>query len=490
MRHIGPVAAVALVLLLASLNYLAGIGEPRRVVWDESYYVTSTQRYEEGSAQFASHPPLGLMLIAAGDALLRVNRGIDTTVLGREKKISGEQLPEQFSFVGERATSGAFAVAGAAAFFALMLALTRSVIAAALLANLYIFENAFIVQFRAAQLDSFEVFFTICALLCFVALIRRGARGSLALDFALGAVCGLAMMVKLNAAVVTVLGVMVVLHRAGLGRSGRSRGKRFALAARDGGVMLGGGVLAVVAVFSLHVALGRHPPNTQSPAGLQDSRFISATYRDYLEGSRPLSPAVVLAAADDYARFMSADFAGMTRVDSNASGALQWPLHRKTINYRWDFRGGVTRYVQLTGNLFDWMLALVAPIAATGLLILRKLRPCAATDPDRRALMTMLLLEYAVFMAAHVWLGTQRVTYFYHYFIGLLLAFCLVPLVWMEAADRWQRLRTRLEPVMAGATALLLASFIFYAPLTFHRPLSHAECERRNLFQHVVDCHS
>jgi dolichyl-phosphate-mannose-protein mannosyltransferase len=60
--------------------------------------------------------------------------------------------------------------------------------------------------------------------------------------------------------------------------------------------------------------------------------------------------------------------------------------------------------------------------------------------------------------------------------------------VWMEAADRWPALRLRLEPVMAGATALLLASFIFYAPLTFHRPLSHAECERRNLFQHVVDC--
>jgi hypothetical protein len=45
-----------------------------------------------------------------------------------------------------------------------------------------------------------------------------------------------------------------------------------------------------------------------------------------------------------------------------------------------------------------------------------------------------------------------------------------------------------MEPLLAGATVLLLASFLFYAPLTFHRPLTHAQCERRNLFQQVVEC--
>jgi hypothetical protein len=39
-------------------------------------------------------------------------------------------------------------------------------------------------------------------------------------------------------------------------------------------------------------------------------------------------------------------------------------------------------------------------------------------------------------------------------------------------------------------TALLLVSFVFYSPLNFHRPLTHLECERRNTFQHVVDCRS
>lgn len=472
-------AALVWVALLAALNYLVGIGEPRHPVWDESYYLTSIQRYRDGTAQFASHPPLGLMLLAAGEALWQDNRNLDTTALGRDKQVSGDRLPENFSFTGERVASGAFAVAGAVAFFALMLALTRCVLAAALLANLYVFENAFIVQFRAAQLDAFLVFFVICALWCLVVRVHNRGRGSRVLDFAFGMACGLAAMVKLNAGVLALSGVMVVLWDAR---------QRLVTAARAGAIMLTGGVLAVIAVLSLHVALAPHPPDSTSSAGQKDGRFVSANYSDYLRGKRPFSPTVVLAAARDYGHFVSADFAGMSRSDPNSSNALQWPLHYKTINYRWDARAGQTSYVQLTGNLFGWWVALIAPLAAAGLLILQKLRPCATTQPERRVLLTLLLVQYLAIMALHLWLGTQRVMYLYHYFIGLVVAFCLVPLAWQEAADRWPGLRGRLEPVMTGGTFLLLASFAFYAPLTFHRPLTQTQCEWRNLFQHVVDC--
>ena len=501
-RH--AAAALLLVAMLATVNYSVGIAYPDRPVWDESYYLTSTQRYEDGIAQFASHPPLGLMLIAAGDALLQVNRGIDTTALGRDKKVSGESLPPGFSFAGERAASAAFAVAGAVAFFALMLALTQSVIAAALLANLYVFDNAFIAQFRAAQLDAFQMFFAICAVLCFVVGIRRAgsstharspyARDSYATSFAFGLSCGLAAMVKLNAVALALLGILLLFERARASwgkparRTSASRGKLAARAALDAAVMIVGGLLSVIAVLSLYVAVSRHPPDATTPAGNKDSAFVSPTYRAYLQGTRSFSPAVVWAATEDYARFIASDFTGMTRTDSNASGALQWPLNEKTINYRWDTRGAETRYVQLSGNLFGWLLALTAPVAALGLLVLQKLRPRASADPQRRILMTVLLIQYVAFMALHVWLGTQRVMYIYHYFIGLLLAFCLVPLVWMEAADRWPPVRARTEPLLAGVTALLLASFLFYAPLTFHRPLTHTECERRNVFQRVVEC--
>ena len=487
-KSIPVAAAVALVALLASLTYLVDIGHPGYPVWDESYYLTTTIRYEEGIAQFASHPPLALMLIAAGDELLQVNRGVDTTIIGVDKKVAGEQIPKQFSFAGVRVASGVFAVAGAVAFFALMLALTGSVIASVFLANLYVFENAYIVHFRAAHLDGFQIFFTLCMLLCFVACIKRGTRSSALLDFTLGLACGLASMVKVNAIVLAALGVMIVAWRARMSWNEQPAWKVATRAVRDGGLMVAGGLLAIFAVFSLHVLVGQRPPDINTPAGQKDIKFVSAPYLEYLQGKRPFSPAVVIAATEGYSRFMHDDFTGITHVDSNASWPMQWPLHEKTINYRWDAVNGITRYVQLCGNQFSWALALLAPLAALSLLILQKLHPCAAKDPHRRTILVMLLLQYVVFMAVHAWLGTQRVMYLYHYFIGLLLAFCLVPLVWMEAADRWRGLQTRLVPVMAGATVLLLASFAFYAPLTYHLPLSHAECERRNALQQIVDC--
>jgi dolichyl-phosphate-mannose--protein O-mannosyl transferase len=102
----------------------------------------------------------------------------------------------------------------------------------------------------------------------------------------------------------------------------------------------------------------------------------------------------------------------------------------------------------------------------------------------------MLLIEYVAFMALHCFLGLFRVMYLYHYFIGLLLAFTLLPLVFREAVDRWPAVRKWQTPALAGLTALLLASFIFYSPLNFHRPLTYPQCEWRNSFQHVVNCRS
>jgi len=50
---------------LATLNFAVGLDQPAGAIWDESYYLTSVQRYRDHTAQFASHPPLGLMLITA-----------------------------------------------------------------------------------------------------------------------------------------------------------------------------------------------------------------------------------------------------------------------------------------------------------------------------------------------------------------------------------------------------------------------------------------
>jgi dolichyl-phosphate-mannose-protein mannosyltransferase len=185
---------------------------------------------------------------------------------------------------------------------------------------------------------------------------------------------------------------------------------------------------------------------------------------------------------------MADDFEGIPRTDPNGSRPLEWPLHRKAINYRWDSTDGNTAYVQLTGNLFNWMLALAALIGSVAWLVVARLRRWPTAHPERRALMGMLLLQYFAFMAVHIYIGEQRVMYLYHYFIALLLTFFLIPLLWAEAAEHWPKLRPRQEALLGGMVALTWACFIFYAPLTFHWYLTHSQCEWRNVLQHIVNC--
>jgi dolichyl-phosphate-mannose-protein mannosyltransferase len=487
-RRIGLAAAAVLVAAVASVNFLAGLGDPPHPIWDESYYLTAVARYEGGIAQFASHPPLGIALITAGDELLNPNRGIDTRRLGWDKKIAGDQIPRGYSFAGVRLAPGVFAVLGAVLFFALMYVLCESVLGALALANLYVFQNAFIVQFRAGQLDAFQIAFALAALLCFVSSMRGHARIAPLLDLGFGVSYGLANMVKVNVAVLALLGPLLIARRVASGWRSEPRGRLWLRAARDALIMLAGCFVAVAGVFTVHFALNRLPPIAASPAGARDSAFITAPYAQYLHRERPLSPAVVWAAAADYTRFMVSDFKGVAREDPNGSSPLEWLVGRGTINYRWDSSGSHTAYVQLVENPFSWMLGLAALLAALAFAGAQPLGLWPAASRDRRALILALLAQYLFFMAVHAYIGTLRVVYLYHYFIGLLLTFCLVPLLAEQIAERWPVLRARKASLTWTMVGLLWAGFALYAPLSYHWPLTHSQCEWRNVLGHVVDC--
>ena len=548
-QGLGFAPAALIVALVASINFLANLGYPAAPIWDESYYLTAVARYEERIAQFASHPALGLQLITAGDVLLHPNRKLDTRSIGWDKKVAGDQLPKGYSFAGVRLMPGVFGALGAVAFFALMYVLTQSVIAALAFSNLYVFENALIVHFRAAQLDPFQIAFVLATLLCFAVSARRGGRSSPGVDALYGASCGFACMAKLNASVLAFMGLMLIVRRIGIGWRTSPRLKLLLVGARDGLLMTGGCFAAIALIATLHVALNPIAPIAASPAGHKDLGFVTPVYAAYLHRERGLSPAVVLDASKDYLNFMFADLKGVPKTDPNGSKPLVWPLMRGTINYRWDSTGNRTAYVQLAGNPVGWYLGLVALVASAWLVLswtwqaarraigaqapqpvsaprgkgaevrrakgasaprtktsgpprVKAAAPAAAaasteaavgltrsrSDPARRALIVMLLAQWLVYMSVHAYIGIERVMYLYHYFIALMISWCLVPLVFAEAAERWPALRARQVPILAGMAVLLWAGFIFYAPLTFHWYLTHDQCEWRNVLQHIVTC--
>lgn len=465
-----------LVAAVASAVFLPRLGEPKGAVWDESYYLTALERQLEHRAQFASHPPLGFLLMATG-ARLAGDRESETPHLGRDKKIPGKAIPPTYDYRGARTAGAVAGVLGAVAFYGLMFALTERIGAALLLSNLFTFENAFAAQFRAAQLDGFFVFFILLALYALVLALRRD-RPAPWLEIGFGAAVGLAAMVKL-AAVCLAFGGVALLARRLLLRRGSAEpvavdvGRCIA----SGLTMTAGFIAAVALVFTWQTLDGYRPPDAQSAAGRKDVAFVSPLYADYLQGRRPLDASVVVAAAWDDWTYMTADMAGMPRRDANGSSPAAWPLMQRPILYRWDKTGPETRYVALIGNPAGWALGLCGLIAGLWTAL-------CASSPRRRATASALLALWGVFMICHLCLGQTRVMYLYHYFPGLILSWTLLAVALAEGMDR--RSATALGLPLQAIGVAHLAAFLLIAPFSFHTPLTHGWCEIRSLA--AIDC--
>lgn len=484
-----------LVLAIAYCCFVVNRADPPHIFWDENYHVTSAERYLAGVAHFEPHPPLGLMLIAAGEAWSGANAGIDKQVLVTTKQISGDALPKGFSFAGMRLMPSWFAAFGALAFFALMHALFPNRLHALLLSSLYLFENAFTVHFRAVHLDSFQMFFSITALWQFVRLWQRTTPLQPRHYAGLAALCGLAIMVKVNAAVLLVLFPMLYFKDVRTQHPERPPVWIADFASKSGAAMAALG-LVIFAVFYLHAALTPHLPEASTPAGSQDLANMSPGYRVYLEQHRPLTPAMVLTIADDYYKFMEKDHKGVPKLDTskpgeNGSHPLHWPFHDRNINYRWDSADGKTAYVQLVGNQLAWYSGTAAVIFCMILIVNYRL----FAIPLRGSLRTYHLIEvftglYLAFMALHLWIITQRVMYLYHYFLGLLFSYVLLALLWQYLSEVHAAFARHRTAILAGACGAFLASYLFFLPLSNHWPMTKEQCERRNIsISHIVDCH-
>lgn len=471
--------------------FVRGRAEPAHLFWDENYHVTSAERYIEGIAQLEPHPPLGLMLIAAGEELSGTNQDIDKHSLVNKKQIPGEELPRGFDFSGMRLMPSLFAAFGALAFFGLMLSLFENRLHALLLSGLYLFENAFTVHLRAVHLDSFQLFFCIASLWRFISLWRRTTPLSTCNYAGLTALVTLGIMVKVNAVVLLLLPPILYAHEAV-----RQRAFKPQDLLRKASLSLLSLFAVTFAVFYVHATLTRQLPNQNTPAGGQDIANMSPEYQRYLREHQPLTPFMVITIARDYFKFMEKDHKGVPKLDTskpgeNGSHPLHWPFHDRNINYRWDSANGKTAYVELVGNQLAWYSGTVAVVFSLLLIVNHRLFGVhPACSPRTYQLIEIFTGLYVAFMVMNLWLISQRVMYLYHYFIGLVLSYVLLALAWQycsETSTRFARYKTE---ILAGTMTLYLASYLFFLPLSNHWPLTKAECEKRNIWiSHIVSCH-
>ncbi len=385
------------------------LGRVQAPVWDETYYIASTARFHEGRTQFASHPPLGIMLIAGGDMASGLNAGADWQKVGAERAIPAEAMPAGFDYRGPRLAPALFGVIGAGLFCLLMIQLTASARAGALLSLLFVADTALLVQLRSAQLDSFQMAFILAALLAALASWRSGKARHFAL-FGLFIAC--AALVRANGLVTGLIGLILLWPAL--------RRRDWALLLRQAGAGAGGGLAALALTFAAFHALSPLPPDPATAVGRDNARFLSPHHAATLEsGGRDLRGA--LEGLSDYRRYMANDLAITPAADANGSHPAQWLLARGTILYRADRRPGYEELIGLVPNLAAWLVSLLGVLTS---LLPSRLRG----DPPR----AMLLAAWIANMAVLQYLDGMRVLYLYHYFIPLLLGHAM-------AAHEWQR---------------------------------------------------
>lgn len=466
----------ALVLAVALLVNLGDLENPSGALWDESYYLTTTQRYLEGRAQYASHPPLGLMLMAGGARLIGGRVPETTHFMVALKKVTGEQIPDNYDFFAVRFASALCSALASVAFFSMMLWWTRRPRFAALATIPMLFDNALIVQSRAAQLDGPQLLFTVLALWAFLAALR-GTRGA---NVAFGICVGLAATVRMNGALLGLLGLAILW--AAIRREGWGWGRL-----REAAAMLVPFVATVAAMMLLHVAITPGMP-VFDEAGSKDLLYMSPQYQHWLATGGILTPAVAWDAIAGYWRFMLADLAGMTRTDPNGSHPLLWPIGQRTITYRWAASNRGTSYVQLVPNLAGWWAAVAAFLVMLvdwARRVVRQERPIREVT-DVAA--TTLCGWYGLFLGVNIALAQSRVMYIYHYFMGLVAAYTLLALLlarWLDPGV--PSIATRRRVAILGGTAIIVM-FLALFPLTYNVRLSESVCNAYNGVLPVVRC--
>jgi dolichyl-phosphate-mannose--protein O-mannosyl transferase len=472
---------LGLITAIGYFTYVHGFSNPPAFFWDENYHIASAQKYLHGVYFMEQHPPLGKLLIAAGEALINQNP-VDNQFLGTDY---GTQIPEGFSFAGYRLFPVLLAWLTAPLLFLVFRKLMKSDVLGALLSCLYLFDNSLIVHLRGAMLEPMLLFFSVLTILAFLHLreeedLRRF--GGFAVLFGAAFACVLT---------TKVVGLVLVLLLPVLIYGTRYDMPRFQRLVACGGVAF---LCVYIAVWQTHFALGK----TINPV-LPDEGYYQASpsYKAILTAGASHSLRWFPVMLRDSLAFVGHYNGGVPRLDlckneENGSPWFLWPLGARSINYRWETPdGGLYQYLYLQVNPAIWWAAFAGVIVAVGLLLSSFVSDTRSSLQNRPLLLTFVAL-YGGYMAAISQIS--RVMYLYHYFLPLIFSFCILALVSMEIRriGPWAITATLRAGILLSFVAAVFLSYEFFRPLSNYEPISDGKFMHRALLDiwelHCVNC--
>jgi len=474
---------LGLVTVLSYFTFFHGYSNPPHLFWDENYHVASAQKYLNGVYFMEQHPPLGKLLIAAGELLVDANR-VDHQFIATDH---ARNLPQDFSFAGYRLFPTLFAWLTAPVLFLIFLLITRSANPSLFFSFLYIFDNALIVHNRGAMLEGTLLFF--CALMLMLYLLHLQWKDKKKLFYMVsllfGVSFGLVMATKL-------VGLIMILLVPALGWQLWGRWRQLAICA---GVMVVGFFAVYVCVWQIHFALGDNVLHH-----LPDNGYYQASdkYKNYLDSGANGTPKAFPVMLSDSFGFIEHYNRGVPKLDlckegENGSPFFYWPLGARAINYRWETSDGTLyQYLYLVANPAVWFVALIGTFIGVIIFFAPIFLPSVRGGLRYRRHLAVFLGLYVSYMGAISQI--DRVMYLYHYFLPLLFSFLITATVFMELkhVGSWKLTDARKNLLLLVLTVCVFSSYIFYAPLSYYRPIGNEEVMKRAIFPlwelHCVGC--
>jgi dolichyl-phosphate-mannose-protein mannosyltransferase len=483
-KKIHPWFYPAGLLLAALLTYGINYGMPNSLFWDENYHVASAQKHIDRVMYMEPHPPLGKMLMALGETLVSFNKDLDKSAFNRTDYITGNDVPEGFTFWGFRLPSTFLMAFSVLFLYGILHRLIRHRWLATVFCLPLIFDNAMVVHSRSAMLEGIQFFFILGALYYFVRVITGKDKILLRHYAILSVWIGLATAVKVNGLVLLLLMPMLYF----VDQWQNIKEWRFVELIKRLLTSVPSGTLPAAAVFFgifyIHIGMGTEVINNRTYKA-------SPEYLNLIRQGETFSLKAFTTGMKDHWRYMSEYADGVPRLDmcksgENGSHVMGWPLGTKTISYRWGkdtYADGVvkTNYTYLVSNPIVWFSALAGIVLSCGLIISRFVYGQEPKDTKLFYWICAFTSLYLAYMIAM--LQIERVMYLYHYLVPLLFAMINLALVF-NYIYRDEILANNKHTLinLGGFALLVIGVFAFFSPLTYAIPITAEQFELRDWF--------
>lgn len=443
------------------------LGSPRAIIFDETYFIPTTQKYLNNVFFLEPHPPLAKLLITTGQ--LAWDPGIRPSEFITVEKVDKDWSP-QWDITGYRFAPAIFATLIAPLVFLILSIFLERLLLALLFSLPVAFDNAIIVQSRAALIDSFLIVFGLASVLAFAYVSRRidwRYRPLILLSLGWGVMAGCAASVKLTGlAVLALVGLYgLKLLWARQIRRGLVVGIFFSLAF----------AVTYLGLWAVHFSVATHI------IGKQDYG-ISEEHKQILNGEITVDPitrfVVQMKDAVDYQRRYEAGVPKLDLAKSDEIGSpwYWWMVGGRAIDYRWETPDGKAHgYVYLLGNPMTWLISLLGVILGTSLVLIDLLFGVLA--PGQRQWLFSLVTLYWGYMIPIMFI--ERVMYLYHYLLPMILGVLLFALVFMLARRiPWNARRLSLAVILL----LVIVAFWAYKPFTYNELLTADQFRQLNIW--------